>query len=43
MKVPITEKFFYVIWCILSLGFIWIMKIIIKMAIAECENSKVVK
>lgn len=40
IKVSWAEKGWYVIWCLLSLGMIYLLKCIIKIAIAECENSK---
>lgn len=43
IKIPWGEKVWYCIWCVLTLGLWYTVKCTIKIAIAECENSKEIK
>lgn len=40
IKIPVMERFQYCLYCIVTLGFIYIVKVAIKRAIIEAENLK---
>lgn len=41
VKVPFMDRFFYLIFCFLSLGFVYLLKLIILNALVENENAKI--
>ena len=43
MRTRFLERFVYCVFCCLSLGFFYAVKLAVKMAIVEANNSKEIK